>query len=61
MPGSLKAHVLLSVADSRTNRLPQAIKECEAVLAALPDDYGATLILGRDLVLAGSRRTPCPS
>lgn len=60
MPGSLKTHVLLSVADSRTNRLPQAIKECEVVLGILPEEYGANLLLGRDLVLSGNPDAALP-
>ncbi|MGA7633993.1 MAG: sulfatase-like hydrolase/transferase [Terriglobales bacterium] len=60
MPGSLKTHVLLSVADSRTNRLPQAIKECEVVLGVLPEEYGANLLLGRDLVLSGNPDAALP-
>jgi tetratricopeptide (TPR) repeat protein len=60
MPGSLKSHILLSIADSRTNRLPQAIKECEAVLAVLPEEYGANLLLGRDLVLSGKPEDALP-
>jgi arylsulfatase A-like enzyme/Tfp pilus assembly protein PilF len=60
MPGSFKTHVLLSVADSNTNRLPQAIKECEAVLAVVPEEYGANLLLGRDLVLSGNPDAALP-
>jgi arylsulfatase A-like enzyme/predicted Zn-dependent protease len=60
MPGSWKTHILLSIADSRTNRLPQGIKECEAVLAVLPEEYGANLLLGRDLVLSGNPNAALP-
>ena len=60
MPESFKTHVLLSVADSRTDRLPQAIKECEAVLSVVPEEYGANMLLGRDLVLSGNPDAALP-
>jgi predicted Zn-dependent protease len=44
---------VLANAYTHTNRLPEAIKQYEEVLAANPDHYLANLLLGRALVLVG--------
>jgi len=52
--------MLLALAYSRTNRLPQAINECEKVLAVLPEQYGTNLLLGRVLLRSGKAETALP-
>jgi choline-sulfatase len=52
--------LLLEVAYARTNRLPQAIKECEKVLAILPEQYATNLILGRVLIRSGKPEDALP-
>jgi arylsulfatase A-like enzyme/Flp pilus assembly protein TadD len=59
-PGSWQFDLLLEVAYNRTNRLPQAIKECEKVLAILPEQYGTNLILGRVLIRSGKPEDALP-
>jgi len=56
----LKTRALLAIADDRTNRLPQAIGECEKILAVLPEQYSTNLLLGRDLVLSGKPEDALP-
>jgi Flp pilus assembly protein TadD len=48
------------MAYSRTNRLPQAISECEKVLAVLPEQYGTNLLLGRVLLRSGDAEAALP-
>jgi arylsulfatase A-like enzyme/Flp pilus assembly protein TadD len=48
-----KVHLLLEAAYSRTRRVPETIRECEAVLQFAPDDYPTHLILGRFLEVSG--------
>jgi Flp pilus assembly protein TadD len=40
--------------------LPQAIQECETVLAVLPEQYGTNLILGRVLLRSGDAEAALP-
>jgi arylsulfatase A-like enzyme len=53
VPNLLDAHSFLELAYSRTNRLPDAIRECKTMLQYVPDDYGSFLILGQSLARSG--------
>ena len=53
VPNLLNAHSFLELAYARTNRLSEAIKECQTVLQYDPQDYGSYLILGQSLARAG--------
>jgi arylsulfatase A-like enzyme/Tfp pilus assembly protein PilF len=46
-------HTLLEATYLRSNRFPEAITECEIVLADSPDDYDSNLILGLSLLELG--------
>ncbi len=54
LPGSWKTQMLLAMAYSRTNRLPQSITESEKVLAVLPEQFGINLLLGRVQLRSGN-------
>ena len=60
LPGSWKTRIYLAIAYSRTNRVPESIKECEAVLAVLPEQFGTNLLLGRNLIKAGNPEAALP-
>jgi arylsulfatase A-like enzyme/Flp pilus assembly protein TadD len=53
IPNLLDAHLFLEIAYARSNRVPETIRECEAVLKFLPDQYGSTLMLGQFLLRSG--------
>ncbi|HSZ63106.1 MAG TPA: sulfatase-like hydrolase/transferase [Terriglobales bacterium] len=53
IPNLLDAHLFLEITYARQNRVPETIKECEAVLKFLPDQYGSTLLLGQFLLRSG--------
>jgi len=53
IPNLLDAHLFLEITYARQNRVPETIKECEAVLKYLPDQYGTTLMLGQFLLRSG--------
>ncbi|MGA2355929.1 MAG: sulfatase-like hydrolase/transferase [Terriglobales bacterium] len=53
IPNLLDAHLFLEISYARSNRVPETIKECEAVLKYLPDQYGSTLMLGQFLLRSG--------
>jgi arylsulfatase A-like enzyme/Tfp pilus assembly protein PilF len=53
IPNLLDAHLFLEITYARSNRVPETIKECEAVLKYLPDQYGTTLMLGQFLLRSG--------
>jgi arylsulfatase A-like enzyme/Flp pilus assembly protein TadD len=53
IPNLLDAHLFLEITYARSNRVPETIKECEAVLKFLPDQYGTTLMLGQFLLRSG--------
>jgi len=53
VPDALDAHSFLELAYSRTNRVAEAIRECQVVLQYAPNDYGSYLILGQSLALSG--------
>jgi arylsulfatase A-like enzyme/Flp pilus assembly protein TadD len=59
-PASWQFDILLEVAYARTDRLPEAIKECEKVLAVLPEQYGTNLLLGRVLIRSGKPEDALP-
>jgi Flp pilus assembly protein TadD len=52
-PNFADAHLFLETAYARTNRVPEAIRECKIVLEFLPDHFGSYLILGRFLEISG--------
>jgi choline-sulfatase len=52
-PGPGPVHLFLANAYRGANRMPDAIAECEKILASDPNDYGANVLLGRVLVLTG--------
>jgi arylsulfatase A-like enzyme/Flp pilus assembly protein TadD len=53
VPNMLEAHSFLELAYARTNRVADAIKECQTVLEYDPDDYGSYLILGQSQARSG--------
>ncbi|MBZ5666123.1 MAG: sulfatase-like hydrolase/transferase [Acidobacteriia bacterium] len=53
MPQLVDAHMLLEMAYTKLNRVPDAIRECKMVLQFLPDHYPSYLILGRFLEVSG--------
>jgi predicted Zn-dependent protease len=55
-----EAHLLLQMAYAQTDRMPEAIKECERVLEFDPDHYGTNLLLGRVLELTGKPAAALP-
>jgi arylsulfatase A-like enzyme/cytochrome c-type biogenesis protein CcmH/NrfG len=57
VPNAVEAHSFLELAYAQTNRLPDAIKECEIVLKFEPDDYGSFLILGQSQARMGDPKT----
>jgi arylsulfatase A-like enzyme/Tfp pilus assembly protein PilF len=59
-PRLLDAHVLLEITYARSNRGVDEIKECERVLAFLPDHYGSNLMLGRFLAQSGDLEGAVP-
>ncbi|MFZ0563390.1 MAG: sulfatase-like hydrolase/transferase [Terriglobales bacterium] len=59
-PKLLDAHVLLEITYARANRGADEIKECEKVLAFLPDHYGSNLMLGRFLAQSGDLEGAVP-
>lgn len=59
-PRLLDAHVLLEITYARSNRSADEIKECERVLAFLPDHYGSNLMLGRFLAQSGDLQGALP-
>jgi arylsulfatase A-like enzyme/Tfp pilus assembly protein PilF len=52
-PYNLDAHIYLIVLYREANRLQDQIRECRAVLATIPDNYGANFNLGLGLLLTG--------
>jgi hypothetical protein len=54
-----KAHLLLQMAYAQTDRMPEAIKEFERVLAFDPERYGTNLLLGECWNLQVSPRPRC--
>jgi Flp pilus assembly protein TadD len=61
MPQWQKVRLTLAYALTRTNRIPQAIRECNKVLDTSPDNYEANLLLGRILVLNGDFAPAVPT
>ena len=61
MPKLADAHLFLEMAYARTNRIPEAIKECHTVLEFMPDHFGSYLILGRFLELSGDLEGAVPN
>jgi len=55
-----EAHLLLQMAYAQTDRMPDAIKECERVLAFDPDHHGTNLLLGRVLEVTGKPAAALP-
>jgi arylsulfatase A-like enzyme/Flp pilus assembly protein TadD len=53
VPNAIDAHSFLELAYARTNRVAEAIWECQIVLQYVPDDYGSYLIMGQQLALSG--------
>ena len=53
IPNLIEAHSFLELAYARTNRVPEAIRECRTVLEYDPEDYGSYLILGQSLARSG--------
>jgi tetratricopeptide (TPR) repeat protein len=53
VPNAVEGHSFLELAYSKTDRLPDAIKQCKIVLQFDPDDYGSYLILGQSLARTG--------
>ncbi len=60
-PNLMDAHVFLVVAYDRLNRVPEEIRECRIVLAAVPEHYGSNLNLGRFLAQSGDLAGAIPS
>ncbi len=60
-PNLMDAHVFLVVAYDRLNRVPEEIRECRRVLAAVPEHYGSNLNLGRFLAQSGDLEAAIPS
>ena len=60
-PNLADAHLFLEMAYARTNRMPEAIKECHTVLEFMPDHFGSYLILGRFLELSGDLEGAVPN
>jgi arylsulfatase A-like enzyme/Tfp pilus assembly protein PilF len=60
-PNLMDAHVFLVVAYDRLNRVPEEIRECRIVLAAVPEHYGSNLNLGRFLAQSGDLEGAIPS
>ena len=54
-----EAHLLLQMSYAQTDRMPEAIKECERV-AFDPEHYGTNLLLRRVLELAGKPAAALP-
>jgi arylsulfatase A-like enzyme/cytochrome c-type biogenesis protein CcmH/NrfG len=52
-PSNLDAHIYLIVLYRRAHRVQDEIRECRAVLATIPDNYGANFHLGRALLETG--------
>jgi arylsulfatase A-like enzyme/Flp pilus assembly protein TadD len=52
-PNIVDAHVYLIVLYSKANRMQDVIKECQAVLHSMPENFGANLNLGRALLKTG--------
>jgi arylsulfatase A-like enzyme/Flp pilus assembly protein TadD len=52
-PNFVMAHSYLEMAYARTNRLSEAIRECETVLGYAPGDYASYLILGYSQARSG--------
>ncbi len=59
-PAFWQFDLLREIIYDRTNRLPEAIKECEKVLAVLPEQYGTNLLLGRVLIRSGNPEAALP-
>src|ERR1700722_856020 len=53
MPQLLDAHLFLQMAYTRTNRVPDIIRECKIILQFMPDHYPSYLLLGHYLDVAG--------
>lgn len=52
-PQLIDAHLLLQMAYTKLNRVPDAMRECEIMLQLVPDHYPSYLILGRLLETTG--------
>jgi Flp pilus assembly protein TadD len=52
-PNIVDAHIFLTIAYNKANRTQDVIKECQAVLHYMPDNFGANLSLGRALLKTG--------
>ena len=56
VPNAVEAHSFLELAYARTNRLREAIGECETVLGYDATDFGSYLILGQSLGRTGDSK-----
>ena len=59
-PAIVETHIYLIVLYRKAHRLRDAIKECQAVLHAIPNNFGATLALGRSLAELGDLEGALP-
>jgi tetratricopeptide (TPR) repeat protein len=53
IPNAVDVHSYLELAYARTNRVADAIRECQTVLGYDPEDYGSYLILGQSQARSG--------
>jgi len=52
-PNIVDAHIFLIVLYGKANRPQDVVKECQAVLRVIPNNFGATMNLGRSLAKLG--------
>jgi predicted Zn-dependent protease len=55
-----RARLMLATAYLQTDRVPDAVKQCEKVLEFDPNHYPTNLMLGRILLLSGDAQAALP-